>query len=135
MPRPLVAVACALAAGAAVGGDLPSGAAVFLSVFGLALLGLCLGASARLRTTGAWAAALALGAAAAAVEGRQYDAASLRVWIASYPDAGPVRLRGVCHADPREAEGRWILIVDVHDLGGRHVAGRARIDVGGTASQ
>src|SRR6185295_7736096 len=79
------------------------------------------------------AAAFALAAASAAVEARRYDAAPLRLWIRDHPDAGPVRLTGVCRGDPREAEGRWTLVVDVEALSDQPMAGRARIDVGGTA--
>jgi competence protein ComEC len=79
------------------------------------------------------AAAIALGAAGAAIEGRAYDRAPLRTWILEQPDAGPVKLRGVCRADPREAEGRWTLVLDVEEVSNQPVTGRARIDVGGTA--
>ena len=134
MRRPLVAVACAFAAGTAVGSGLRAPAAVVL----LALAAVVLAASLIARTirgrrAGVLAAALALGAAGAGAEARSYDASPLRGWLAEHPDAGPVLVRGVCQADPRDADGRWILVVDVHEVAGRAVAGRARIDVGGTA--
>jgi len=81
------------------------------------------------------AAALALGAAAAAVEGRAYDRTPLREWILERPDEGPVKVRGVCRGDPREGEGRWTLVLDVEEVAGRPMAGRVRIDVGGTAAR
>jgi competence protein ComEC len=134
MRRPLVAVACALGAGAAVGDGLSAPSAALLLGLGAALLAF---AVALLPSRGAWAcvlgAPLAIGAAAAAVEGRHYDAAPLRAWLAAHPDAGPMRVRGVCHADPREVQDRWVLLVDVHEVGGRPARGRARIEVGGAA--
>jgi competence protein ComEC len=87
------------------------------------------------RAAAVLAAALALGAAGAAAEGGHYDGAPLRAWIVGHPDAGPVLLRGVCRSDPREASGRWILVVDVREVAGRAMAGRVRIDVGGAAAR
>jgi competence protein ComEC len=144
MSRPLVSAACAFAAGAAVGESLPGGAALLL--LGLAAVLLAASASPPRRRAPAvgasrWlrgsvlASAFAIAAASAAVEGLHYEAAPLRVWTNGHSDAGPVRLTGVCHSDPREAEGRWTLVLDVEELSGQPMAGRARIDVGGTAGR
>src|SRR5258708_29742793 len=134
MPRPLVAVACAFAVGTAVGGGLPLRAAVRLMALSATALvavtvGLAPAAGRRrgLRRAGVLAAALAVGAAAAGIEGRQYDAAPLRAWILGQPDAGPVKLRGVCHADAWDASGKWVLVLDVEDVAGRPVGGRGRL--------
>jgi len=142
MPRPLVAVACAFAAGTAVGGGLPLSTALWLMALSAAALvavtvafAPAAGRGGGLRRAGVLAAALAIGAAAAGIEGRQYDAAPLRVWILGQPDAGPVKLRGVCHADARDASGKWVLVLDVEDVSGQPMAGRARIDVGGLAGR
>jgi len=134
MPRPLVAVACAFAAGSALGGGLPLTASAAL----MALAAPVLVAATRavsVRAVAILAAALALGAAAAAVEGRAYDRTPLREWILERPDEGPVTVRGVCRGDPREGEGRWTLVLDVEEVAGRPMAGRVRIDVGGTAAR
>ena len=134
MPRPLVAVACAFAAGAALGGGLSLTASAAL----MALAAPVLVAATRavsVRAVAILAAALALGAAAAAVEGRAYDRTPLREWILERPDEGPVKVRGVCRGDPREGEGRWTLVLDVEEVAGRPMAGRVRIDVGGTAAR
>jgi len=135
MPRPLLAVACALAAGCAAGDGLPLGAAALLIAFGVVSLALPFAGPCRplARDTSALAAALALGAAAAAVEHRAYDTAPVRTWLAEHPDGGPVVLRGVSHADPRETDGAWIVVLDLSEIGGRPATGRVRIDVGGTA--
>jgi competence protein ComEC len=136
MPRPLLAVAGAFAAGCAVGGNLGPRPASVLLLLAAVLVGASLAARAsRLRDAGVLFAALAIAAAAAATEARGYDAAPLRVWLGPHEDAGPVLLRGVAHSDPREAEGRWTLVVDVAEVGGRVRPGRARIDVGGTAAR
>ena len=134
MPRPLVAVACAFAAGSALGEGLPLTASAAL----MALAAPVLVAATRavsVRAVAILAAALALGAAAAAVEGRAYDRTPLREWILERPDGGPVKVRGVCRGDPREGEGRWTLVLDVEEVAGRPMAGRVRIDVGGTAAR
>ena len=134
MPRPLVAVACAFAAGTALGGGLPPTASVAL----MALAAVVLVAATRavsVRAVAILAAALALGAAAAAVEGRAYDRTPLREWILERPDEGPVKVRGVCRGDPREGEGRWTLVLDVEEVAGRSMSGRVRIDVGGAAAR
>src|SRR5713101_5505680 len=139
MSRPLVAVACAFAAGAATGGGLPRGAAVVLLALGATLLAAGVAAARATRSRSASAAVLgatlALGAADASLEGRAYDAAPLRRWAEAADDrqSGPVLVRGVCRADPRELDERWILLVDVDDVGGTPMAGTARIDVGGGA--
>src|SRR5260221_9775513 len=140
MSRPLVAVACAFAVGTAVGGGLPLRAAVELMALSATALvavtvGLAPAAGRGLRRAGVLAAALAVGAAAAGIEGRQYDAAPLRVWILGQPDAGPVKVLGVCQADARDASGKWVLVLDVEDVSGQPMAGRARIDVGGMAGR
>jgi len=141
MPRPLVAVACAFAAGTAVGGGLPLGASPRLMALAVVALAASVaradaaGTGTTRRRAGIFAAAFAVGAAAAAVEGRAYDRAPLRAWILEQPDAGPVKLRGVCHSDPRDADGRWILVLDVEQVSGQPITGRARIDVGGTAAR
>jgi competence protein ComEC len=134
MRRPLLGVACAFAAGAGVGAGLPVRAALHL----LVLAGFLLAAALAARR-GGWrraavlATALAVGAAAAAVESRQYDTAPLAAWLAAHADAGPVLVRGVCQVDPREADGRSILVLDVADVAGVPARGRARVDVGGTS--
>lgn len=134
MPRPLVAVACAFAVGAAVGGDLRADEAGLLLALATVLLAVCVASGlSRAHVPGVLAAALGIGAAAAAVEGRRYDATPLRTWILARPDAGPVLVRGACHADPREVDGRWILVIDVQEVAGRALTGRARVDVGGSA--
>jgi competence protein ComEC len=136
MPRPLVAMACALASGAAAGAKLPLGAALVLPGLAAAtILAALASRNPRGRDAALLAAALAIGAAGAAVEGRRYDAAPLRAWIVGHPDAGPVQVRGACQADPREANGKWILVVDVREVSGRAMAGRVRIDVGGGAAR
>jgi competence protein ComEC len=140
MSRPLVAVACAFAAGSAVGGALPEGAAVGLMALAAATLAACtieraslLATRPALRRAGVLGAAFALGAGAAAVEGRASDRSPLRAWILARTEAGPVQVRGVCRADPRDGDGKWILVLDVEEVSGQKVAGRARIDVGGTS--
>jgi competence protein ComEC len=142
MPRPLVAVACAFAAGSAVGGALPESSAAGLMALAVASLAVSLreraaamAARPGLRRAGVLGAALALGAAAAAVEGRAYDRAPLRAWILARAEAGPVKVRGVCRADPRDAAGKWILVLEVEDVSGQPITGRARIDVGGTSAR
>ena len=130
MPRPLVAVACAFAAGTAVGAGLPRAASFALLALALATLATL---AVSPRPAAILSAAFALGAAGAGIEGRAYDRALLRGWILERPDAGPVKLRGVCRADPRESEGRWTLVLDVEEVSDQPVTGRARIDVGGTA--
>ena len=142
MARPLLAVASAFALGTPAGAALsPRSAAILLALATASLLA-ALGA-ARPRT-GAGAilgAALALGAAGAAVEARAYDASPLRGWLAQHPDAGPVLVRGVCSADPRDSADRWVLTVDVEDVhapppgGPSPPRGRARIDVTGAATR
>src|SRR5438105_3161847 len=142
MARPLLAVASAFALGTAAGAALsPRSAAILLALATASLLA-ALGA-ARPRT-GAGAilgAALALGAAGAAVEARAYDASPLRGWLVQHPDAGPVLVRGVCSADPRDSADRWVLTVDVEDVhapppgGPSPPRGRARIDVTGAATR
>src|SRR5450432_2636039 len=134
MRRPLLAVACAFAAGTGVGSGLPVRTALHLLVLAAVLLASALGArSGQWRRAAVLATALAVGAAAAAVESRQYEAAPLAAWLAGHADAGPVLVRGVCQVDPREAEGRWILVIDVQDVAGVAARGRARVDVGGTS--
>jgi competence protein ComEC len=134
MPRPLVVVACAFAAGAAWGGALPVRAAFALIALAAVLLVACVATrSLRAGVPAVLAAALALGAAGAAIEGRRYDVTSLRAWIAAHSDAGPVLLHGACQSDPREVDGRWVLVVEVREVAGRAISGRARVDVGGAS--
>src|SRR5258705_2064969 len=142
MSRPLVSAGCAFAAGAAVGEPLSAGAALLLLGLAAALLAAGVWSPRRRAPTanasrvlygGVLASAFAIAAASAAIERRQYDAAPLRVWIGDHDDAGPVRLIGVCHTDPREAEGRWTLVLDVEEVSDQPTTGRARIDVGGSA--
>ena len=140
MSRPLVLVACAFAAGSAMGGGLPRGAVVLLLAQCGALLvaaGLAVAVTDRARAASAalLGATLALGAADAGVEGRAYDAGPLRRWVeaADQAERGPVLVRGVCRADPRDLGERWILLVDVDEVAGAPMAGTARIDVGGGA--
>ena len=138
MTRPLLGLAVFLGLGACVGQGLGTGTLLGLLALGLLLLLLVL------RVRGAlWAwialggAAFAIGAGAAAVEGRGYDRAGLREWVLGAASAeDPVRLEGRLARDPWRVEDRWSLLVDaavVEPSGTRlHLTGRARILVGGT---
>src|SRR5262249_11402102 len=117
MSRSLVQLACAFAAGSAMGGALPVRAALVLLALGALLLVAGCAPPARSAPAAFLPAALALGAADAAREGRAYDEAPLRRWAESADRAsrGPVRVRGVCRADPRDGDA-WVLLVDVAEI-------------------
>jgi competence protein ComEC len=129
-------VAAAFAAGALVGQWAAIGV---LPLLGLATLVLLLAsAPSRLSQAAVMAAAVAGGAGAAGIEGQAYDITPLRIWVGENA-AGeqPALLRGVAAADGIDAQGRRSLVLDVEtvSIGGeeRPMAGRARIEVGGSA--
>jgi competence protein ComEC len=134
--RPLLGVALAFAAGALVG---QAATIVAPLVFALAAATLLLAATpSRLARAAVLAAAGAAGASAADIERAAYETAPLRQWIAGEGTEDiPVLLQGTAAADGLDAQGRRSLVMDVETLtaGGveRRVAGRARIEVAGTA--
>jgi competence protein ComEC len=135
VPLLIVALALALGCAAGAGVDVRSGWTLLALAGGL----LVLSAFASLRGAAVCilAAATAIGAAGAGGEARAYDAAPLLAWFDEAAPPGPVRVAGVCGADPREKGQRWEVLVEVESLtaGGIRTParGRARIEVGGRA--
>lgn len=137
MRRPLLALGAFVALGALLGADATSPGGAWL--IGLAGCLLVLALAERRLGAGALAlagGAVALGAAASAVEETAYDAAPLHAWMESRPpDERAVRIEAVAAADGREAPGRLSLLLDVTRVtdGGRplELAGRVRVAVFG----
>ena len=136
MPRPLLTLAFAFAAGCVAGGD--AGARATGLVLGLSglVLGLALLAPARLGPGALAAAALGLGAAASSVEALAYAGAPLMGYVQADEGRGhPVRLRGYAAAPVPEDGTRHPLVLEVEQIGPGEVPraslGRARIEVGG----
>ena len=137
--RPLLSIGLAFGVGACAGALLPVAAAVVLLALAAVLLGLSWPVPRRAEWAVA-AAALAIGAASAAIERTAYDRNSLRAWVdGQAEDAPPVRVVGWAAADSRERGDRSTLVVDVDAIDAgpvRHLArGRVRIDVMGTAGR
>lgn len=141
MNRPLLVLSVALAAGAFAGEELSARVAAFL--LGLAAILLVLAVTSGNGRAGALAlggAAVAIGAAGAAVERAAYDATPLLRWVQQRDDVeGPVALRGIAAADGRDLGDRRVLLLDVEsaEAEGRELplAGRVRVDVGGAADR
>jgi competence protein ComEC len=137
--RPLILLACALLLGSLLGGSLPRGP--LPALFGLALVLLAL--ATRRPGTKATAlalcgAAVALGAAGAAVESLAYGEAPLRDWVARHDGLGPVQVHGVALEDlPGEAGAPLVLAVSSLTLRGetKAIQGRVRVEVGGEAAR
>jgi competence protein ComEC len=138
MRRPLLGLAVLFGLGCLLN-DGEAGFAEVLTLLGLAAaqLGLALLAGQGRQAGAALAgAALALGSAAAAVEGLQHQARTLwQVGPTSGEDGRAVRLVGVVRGDAVERAGRLDLLIDAEDVEvegsvARRV-GRARVEVGG----
>ena len=140
MRRPLLALAALFGVGCLlVDGEAGRLEALALAGLGALLLGLALAAPQGRR---AWiaveAAALALGAASAAVEGLQLEARGLRRLVATGEAEGrAVRIVGVVRGDAVEREGRLSFQLDAQAVdgagGAQPCSGRARVEVGGDA--
>jgi competence protein ComEC len=140
MSRPLLHLAACFAAGALAGDGLGRAIAVVLLAQAAVLLAACLRASSRGACVGLAAAAFAIAAAGAAVEGAAYQATPLRNWVETRGGtAGPLRVRGELAEDPRTEEDRWVLTVRVATVeeGSREAArpGLVRLDVRGNAAR
>jgi competence protein ComEC len=140
MRRPLLGLAVLFGLGCFLNdGEAGLAEALALLALGASLLGLALVAGQGRRAAAALAgAALALGSAAAAVEGLQFEAGTSRqLGLASGEDGRTARLVGVLRGDAVERAGRLGLLIDVEaeDVAGRveHRTGRVRVEVGGEA--
>jgi competence protein ComEC len=139
MRRPLLGLAVAFGLGGLLN-DGEAGPYEVLALLALAgaLLGLALAAGDGRWARGALAgAALAMGGAAAAVEGLQLEAGSLRRVALGAEGGGAVRILGVVRGDSLERAGRLVLSIDASsvEVAGRvePCSGRARVEVGGEA--
>jgi competence protein ComEC len=137
--RPLLLLAGALFVGSLVGDELPR--EPLPALLGLALLLLALASrrpGARATAAALCGAAVALGAAGAAVESLVYAAAPLRDWVARDDGLGPVQVNGVAVEDlPGEAGAPLVLEVSSLTFHGvvEGMRGRVRIEVGGEAAR
>jgi competence protein ComEC len=136
MPRPLLTLACAYAAGCIAGGDASGGATAFVLALSGLTLGLALLAPARMGPGALASAAFGLGAAAANVEALTYAGAPLLGYLqADEVRTHPVRLRGRAAAPVPEDDSRHPLVLEVEQIGPGEPSfgslGRARIEVGG----
>src|SRR5215471_7843995 len=132
MTRPLLHLALCLAGGACLGAGLSRPAALALLLMAVLLLALAL-----LARPAPWSllalgsAALALGAAAAAVEDLAYRGASVRRWLSTEVEDEPFRLAGRLLRDPWPAGERQTLLFELEELAWRgrstRASGRARI--------
>ena len=135
MTRPLLILALAYGLGCALS-DVGAAAARLLMALTAVVLVLALWAPVDRAATALAAAALALGAAGAAIEGAADDRTPLSRWVGRASlDEGTVRLRGVA-VMPVPADGeRHPLVLDVEALGSRDLlaplTGRARLEIGG----
>lgn len=133
MRQPMLALAIVFGCGAAAGSESSRATAGFLLAASVVLLGLAAACGRRVPALLALAAAsLAAGAAAAVAARLEYEQASLVRWLGTEPE-GPVRVRGVVHADSRERDDRTLLLIDLAELAGEPATGRARVAVGGSA--
>ncbi len=138
MRRPVLALAAPFALGCLlVDGEAGRSEALLLVSLSALLLGLALAASGG-RPAGAalGAAALALGAAAAIVEGLELEAGGLWKLVHGGPlEGAPARVVGVVRGDGVERDGRLTFFLDTEwaEVDGRveRSAGRARLEVGG----
>jgi competence protein ComEC len=142
MRRPLLGLAMLFGLGCLVN----DGEAGLVEALALLLLAAAQGGFALAAPDGRWASAalaggaLALGSAAAAVEGLQFEAGTLRPpGLGVVEDGFPVRLAGVVRGDGVERAGRLSLLIDVESVeagghGGQR-AGRVRVEVGGEAAK
>jgi competence protein ComEC len=140
MRRPLLALAVLFGLGCFLtDGEASTAEALVLLGLASAQLGLALAAREGRRAGAALAgAALALGSAAAAVEGLQLEAGRLQqLGSRAGEDGRTVRLVGVLRGDGVERAGRLSLLIDAEavETAGRvaRCAGRARVEVGGEA--
>ncbi len=138
MRRPVLALAAAFGLGCLlVDGAAQWSEAVVLAGLSALLLGLCLAASGgRAAKAALAAAALALGSAAAIVEGLELEGRGLWRLVRQVPPGSrPARLVGIVRGDGRVADGRLTFFLDVEsvEVNGRlePVDGRARVEVGG----
>ena len=142
MSRPLLGLGALFGTGCLlVDGEAGPREPLALILLSALLLGLSLAAR-----EGRWAgaalggAAVALGVAAAGVEGLQLEAGSLRRRVADAGAEGrPVRVVGTVRGDGVERGGRLGFLLDVHavesDGTPEPVAGRIRLEVGGEAAR
>jgi competence protein ComEC len=142
MRRPLLGLAVLFGLGCLVN----DGEAGLAEALALLLLAAAQGGLALAARDGRWASAalaggaLALGSAAATVEGLQFEAGTLRPpGLGVSEDGLPVRLAGVVRGDSVERAGRLRLLIDVETVqagghGGQPV-GRVRVEVGGEATK
>lgn len=137
MRRPLLGLAAAFGLGCLLSdGEAGRAEAVVLVLLSALLLGLALRAPRRRAAAALLWAALALGAAGAAVEGLEAESLGLRrVLLEAEREARPVRLAGVVRGDAAEQAGRLAFLLDVRgaEVGGRlaPAGGRVRLEVGG----
>lgn len=137
MERPLLFLSGALALGCLIGGDLAGGPVLALaSAAGVLLVLACMAPRPVAALWALGAAAVALGAAGAAVERRAHAEAPLARWLAVAGEVDePVRLAGTAAADlPADAQRRAVVVdVDGISRSGKEqvVSGRVRVLVGG----
>ena len=138
MRRPVLALATPFGVGCLlVDGEAGRSEALVLVGLAALLLGLALAASGGRPVCAALgAAALALGTAAAIVEGLQLEAGGLWRLVRSGPAEGrPMRVVGVVRGDAVERDGRLTFVLDAEgtEVGGRFetFVGRVRVEVGG----
>ena len=138
MRRPVLALAAPFALGCLlVDGEAERSEALVLVALAALLLGLALAApGGRQAGLALGAAALALGTAAAIVEGLQLESGGLWQLVRDGPPEGrPTRVVGVVRGDGVERDGRLTFFVDTEgaEVGGRvePSVGRARVEVGG----
>ena len=140
MRRPLLGLAALFGLGCLLNdGEAGLAEALALLLLAAAQTGLALASRhERWASTALAGAALALGSAAAAVEGLRFEAEALRPPGLSVDEDGlPVRLAGVVRGDGVERAGRLSLLIDVETVGaeggGGQRARRVRVEVGGEA--
>ncbi|HUL79949.1 MAG TPA: ComEC/Rec2 family competence protein, partial [Vicinamibacteria bacterium] len=142
MRRPLLSLAGLFAAGCLlIDGESGPGEPLVLVLLAAFLLGLAFAAGEGRRSWAALAAAaLALGVAAAEVEGLQFEAGSLRRrFLRDAPEGRALRVVGTVSGDAVETAGHLVLVLDVEgvEAEGRlePARGRARIEVDGSRAK
>jgi len=123
-----------------VGGGLSARMATMLLSLAALLLVLALQAGLRVAFWALAGAALATGAAGAAVERAAHSRSPLLAWAQEHDgEAQPVRLTASLAQDPRDDPDRWSLLLDVEEwtvAGTTRVGkGRVRVEVGGGSAR
>ena len=140
MRQPLLRLAIPLTLGALVGGGLGARVATLLLSLAALLLVLALRAGLRVAFWALAGAALAAGAAGAAVEQAAHSRSPLLAWVQEHDgEAQPARLTASLAQDPRDEPDRWSLLLDVEEwtvAGTTRVGkGRVRVEVGGGSAR